>query len=62
MSGEQLVLFDVGLYTVERITPVNSKRFQVEEVEQYVECEQLELDLFPQHPRQIPRKLLILAA
>jgi hypothetical protein len=62
MSGEQLVLFDVELYTVEQVAPVNSKKFQVEEVQQYVRYEQLELDLFPQQLYQIPRELLILAA
>lgn len=62
MSGEQLVLFNVELYTVEQVAPVNSKEFQVEEVQQCVKCEQLELDLFPQQPHQIPRELLILAA
>ncbi|WP_414573196.1 hypothetical protein [Nostoc sp. CCY 9925] len=62
MSGEQLVLFDVELYTIEQVAPVNSKKFQVEEVQQCVRYEQLELDLFPQQPHQIPRELLILAA
>lgn len=62
MSGEQLVLFDVELYTVEQAVPVNSKKFQIEEVQQCVRYEQLELDLFPQQPHQIPKELLILAA
>ncbi len=64
MNGEQLVLLDVELYTVEQVTPVNSEKFQfqVEEVQQYVRYEQLELNLFPQQPYQIPRELLILAA
>ncbi|MBH8553488.1 hypothetical protein I8751_14125 [Nostocaceae cyanobacterium CENA357] len=64
MNGEQLVLFDVELYTFEQVTPVNSEKFQfqVEEVQQYVRYEQLELNLFPQQPYQIPRELLILAA
>lgn len=64
MNGEQLVLFDVELYTVEQVTPVNSEKFQfqVEEVQQCVRYEQLELNLFPQQPYQIPRELLILAA
>jgi hypothetical protein len=62
MSGEQLVLFDMELYTVKQVAPVNSKKFQVEEIQQCVRYEQLELDLFPQQPHQIPRELLILAA
>ncbi|NDJ21988.1 hypothetical protein GS682_10130 [Nostoc sp. B(2019)] len=64
MNGEQLVLFDVELYTVEQVTPVNSEKFQfqVEEVQQCVRYEQLELNLFSQQPYQIPRELLILAA
>ncbi|QLE57044.1 hypothetical protein [Nostoc sp. TCL26-01] len=60
MSGEQLVLFDVELYTVGQVAPVNSKEFQVEEVQQCVRYEQLVL--FPQQPHQIRRELLILAA
>ncbi|MDM9381628.1 hypothetical protein QUB80_13045 [Chlorogloeopsis sp. ULAP01] len=62
MNGEQLVLFDVELYTIEQVVPVNSKEFQVEEVQQCVEYKQLELDLFPQQPHQIPQELLRLAA
>ncbi|GAX36487.1 hypothetical protein [Nodularia sp. NIES-3585] len=62
MSGEQLVLFDVEIYTVKEVLPVNSKEFHVEEVQNCDEWKQLELNLFPQQPYQISRKLLILAA
>jgi hypothetical protein len=62
MNGDQLVLFDVELYTVEPIALIKSAKFQVKEVQQRIEFEQLELDLFSQQPDQIPSELLILAA
>ncbi len=62
MNGEQLVLFNVYLYTVDPISPANTQEFDVQQVQSYEEWEQLELNLFPQQSHLIPRKLLILAA
>ncbi|BAY20939.1 hypothetical protein NIES2100_06830 [Calothrix sp. NIES-2100] len=59
---KQLELFDLSLYTSEHFTAKDGKEKQFEEVPQYIEYEQLELDLFPEPTCSIPIELMKLAA
>ncbi|ULP72393.1 hypothetical protein [Nodularia sphaerocarpa] len=59
---KQLELFDLSLYTSEHFTANDGKKQQIEEVPQYIEYEQLELDLFPQPTCLMPVEFIRLAA
>lgn len=59
---EQLELFDLRAYTSEQPTASDGEEKPFEEIQQSIDCEQLELDLFPQQPYKTPRELMRLAA
>jgi hypothetical protein len=64
-SYVQLELFDLGPYTSEQPSVTEDVGEWVEEIQQLLNYEQLELDLFPLFPQQsykTPLELLILAA
>ncbi|MEG4865464.1 MULTISPECIES: hypothetical protein [unclassified Microcoleus] len=58
----QLELFDLRLYTSEQPTVADGEAEQFEEIQQCVEYEQLELDLFPQPSYVRPKTFVRLAA